>query len=311
MGQTDMGGTFSMKKLKRAVIKEELVALTGDYKKAIVLNQMIFWSERVSDFDKFIEEEKKRLETYGSTEEDMLRSEALELTNGWIYKTAEQLSEETMMNIHKSTMGAILNELVEKGWLSRRRNPKIKMDRTFQYRVNLLKIQKDLLDLGYFLEGYRVDLSELEIATSKLDETTSKEENPTYSRKTQLEVGDSNSNTIDYKQRFLTKDFVVVVTDSMNLFEQTFGQSLSAEQVTNLLEEANKYGKDLRECIGRTQLYRDLLKEVRGEDIKNPIGALRHEIQHGWDITPLIEELKKKPQQPQDFKPYDWVNNRG
>ena len=40
------------KKLKRVVIKEELFALTGDFKEAIILNQFIYWSERIRDFDK-------------------------------------------------------------------------------------------------------------------------------------------------------------------------------------------------------------------------------------------------------------------
>jgi hypothetical protein len=53
-----------MRKLKRVVIKEELVALTGDIIEAIILNQFLYWSERVEDFDKFIMEEK---ETAGFT----------------------------------------------------------------------------------------------------------------------------------------------------------------------------------------------------------------------------------------------------
>lgn len=47
-------------KLKRVVIKEELVALTGDAISALVLNQFIYWSERRHDFDKFIKEERER-----------------------------------------------------------------------------------------------------------------------------------------------------------------------------------------------------------------------------------------------------------
>ncbi len=46
--------------LKRVVIKEELVALTGDATKAIILNQLLYWSQRTRDFDKFLDEEKSR-----------------------------------------------------------------------------------------------------------------------------------------------------------------------------------------------------------------------------------------------------------
>ena len=49
-----------MKKLKRAVIKEELVELTGDFRPALILNQFIYGIERMYDTDKYILEEKER-----------------------------------------------------------------------------------------------------------------------------------------------------------------------------------------------------------------------------------------------------------
>lgn len=148
-------------KLKRAVIKEELVVLTGDFKKAIVLNQMIYWSERVNDYDKFIADEIERSHRAMGREE-IEQSEKIEevedafKTHGWIYKTAEDLSEETMMGVAKSTMGTYINELVDKKWLDKRKNPKWKGDNTFQYRVDILKVQRDLFKLGYALEGYKL-----------------------------------------------------------------------------------------------------------------------------------------------------------
>lgn len=33
-----------MTKLKRVVIKQELVELTGDYRAALILNQFIYWT---------------------------------------------------------------------------------------------------------------------------------------------------------------------------------------------------------------------------------------------------------------------------
>lgn len=193
-----------MEKLKRAVIKEELVALTGDYRLAIVLNQMIYWSERVRDFDKFIEEEKKRILSYAQSEKDTQRVEALKLTRGWIYKKAEELAEETMMNVSKTTMGKYLDKLVEKGWLEKRRNPHLPLDKTYQYRVNIGKIQSDLLALGYSLEGYKIDLTNLKVKPEPKDETpedktpedetpksnnlTSKSENLTRGQENGLEI---------------------------------------------------------------------------------------------------------------------------
>lgn len=188
-------------KLKRAVIKEELVALTGDYRLAIVLNQMIYWSERVRDFDKFIEEEKKRILSYAQSEKDAQRVEALKLTRGWIYKKAEDLAEETMMNVSKTTMGKYLDKLVEKGWLEKRRNPHLPLDKTYQYRVNISKIQRDLLALGYNLEGYKIDLTKLKVKPEPEDDPEDKtfEDEPSKDET-------SKSNNLTSKSENLTRD---------------------------------------------------------------------------------------------------------
>ena len=42
------------RRLKRVVIKEELVELTGDFVKAVLLQQMLYWSERVQDFKQLL-----------------------------------------------------------------------------------------------------------------------------------------------------------------------------------------------------------------------------------------------------------------
>lgn len=133
----------NQRKLKRVVIKEELVALTGHFFSALALNQFLYWSERTYDFDDFILEEKSRNPNL-----------EIELRHGWIYKTANQLTEELMVGVTHVTMLKYINQLVEKGWLDQRSNPTQKWDRTFQYRPNIHKIQQDLAKLGYTLEGY-------------------------------------------------------------------------------------------------------------------------------------------------------------
>ena len=131
-----------MARLKRAVIKEELVALTGDALSALILNQLLYWSERVRDFDAFIEEEKRR----GGDPN-------IELTNGWIYKSASELGEELMMGVSDATIRRRLDDLVAAGYLDKRESPH-KWDRTSQYRPNIYNIQRDLADQGYVLDGY-------------------------------------------------------------------------------------------------------------------------------------------------------------
>ena len=149
-----------VEKLKRAVIKEELVALTGDFTKAVLLNQFIYWSERVKDFDKFIEEEATRMGVEGEKAN-------IEKQGGWIYKSAEELSDETMLGLSPKTIRKHMRKLIDNGWLDERNNPKYSWDRTKQYRVDIVKVQKDLQSLGYALEGYPLQVEEMENASGK------------------------------------------------------------------------------------------------------------------------------------------------
>lgn len=137
------------KKLKRAVIKEELVALTGNYISAIILNQLIYWSERMDDIDEYIKQENQRAKQYGK-----YGNEEQELTHGWIYKKAEQLAEETMLNLSGNTLRKYLKDLETAGFIKSRFNPIYNWDRTLQYRVDIVNVIRQLNNIGYQLEGY-------------------------------------------------------------------------------------------------------------------------------------------------------------
>ncbi|CAH2213206.1 hypothetical protein [Tepidibacter aestuarii] len=78
---------------------------------AILLNQMIYWSEKVQDFDKFINEENERVQKYNEKSESIQ-----ELNNGWIYKKASELKEELMDIASEKTISRKLDSLVEKGY---------------------------------------------------------------------------------------------------------------------------------------------------------------------------------------------------
>lgn len=141
-------------KIKKAVIREDLLSITNDYRKAIILNQFIYWSERVSDADKFIKKENEIAKNNGEEER--------ELFYGWIYKTAEELADEVMLGLSASQIRRYISELVDMGYISKRNNPKYKWDRTLQYRVNLVNIAKDLKKNGYPLSDYRIEIPENE-----------------------------------------------------------------------------------------------------------------------------------------------------
>lgn len=143
-----MGNTVN--KIKKAVLREDLLAITGDFRKAIILKQFIYWSERVSDADKFIEKENEIAKNNGEEER--------ELFYGWIYKTADELAEEIMLGLSASQVRRYVRDLVDMGFISKRNNPKYKWDRTLQYRVNLVNIAKALKEKGYPLSEYKIEL---------------------------------------------------------------------------------------------------------------------------------------------------------
>lgn len=120
--------------LIRIVVKEELVAMTQHRDEAIILNQFLYWTPKTKTFKQFIEEESNQ--------------DTAEFS--WIYKKAEDLKDELLMvDTNVKTVRKYLNNLVEKGYLLRRRNPFYKYDKTYQYRVNVKHIMFELNTLGY------------------------------------------------------------------------------------------------------------------------------------------------------------------
>lgn len=119
------------RRLNRVVLREEFVALVNAYcheppkKKvsapyitAILLSQLLYWETRCRDYDSFRIEEHERLERFAQGRE--LRNEAQQppvLTHGWIYKSAQELSEETMLGLADSTILLHLRRLLSIGVL--------------------------------------------------------------------------------------------------------------------------------------------------------------------------------------------------
>jgi hypothetical protein len=147
--------TFHSKSGHVSLIRKELVSLTGNHTHAVILNQLLYWTQRTKDFSLMLEEEKNR-ETATSAESSQY---------GWIYKTASDLVEETMLHIDRTTLRRYLKFLVKQKWLFERSNPQNKWNKTIQYRVNVQKIQEDLMTLGLKLS--EIPLLGLEKVNSK------------------------------------------------------------------------------------------------------------------------------------------------
>jgi hypothetical protein len=172
--QNGDGGRAKPHFLKRAVVKEELVALTGNFITAIILNQLIYWQGKTKDIDGYIQEEKDRCAV-------SKRKAVLEPTRGWFYKGSDELSAETMTNLALSSMREHIKKLIAAGWVLERGNPYHKWDRTKQYRVDVWKLRDDLAairDRDGHLAGYRLDgVRFAELATSVSEDADSDTEN--------------------------------------------------------------------------------------------------------------------------------------
>ncbi|PEL95291.1 helix-turn-helix domain-containing protein [Bacillus cereus] len=297
-------------KLKRAVIKEELVVLTGDFKKAVLLNQLIYWSERVNDYDKFIEEEKKRARMAMNTEEKQ-RAEILkqiELLHGWIYKSAEDMSIETMLGMSKSSIGRHLESLLENGWLERRNNPNWKGDNTYQYRVDILKIQKDLFRLGYFLEGYKFDLREFQNETPMFHFETSEFQNEIDSFKIEQPVSKWNN---QFQFETTLPEITTEITPQNTLENYTNSSSSDIDNLIHIVNEldlqneeelylnqmSDLFYKSVVERLNEKKIFTkkdsllDVLKTLHNKNIR--IGTLR---QVDQSINEFLTEVHKRAQ---------------
>lgn len=110
-------------KLKRAVIKEELVVLTGGFVEALILDTLLRETHKIRNL---------------TGEEEV-----------WIDKTAEEFSEQLMLGMSKQTIRRYIFRLIKAGYITERNNPYNSHDRTKQYRVNTDRILQGLMIQGY------------------------------------------------------------------------------------------------------------------------------------------------------------------
>lgn len=172
-----MSTSHANKKPRRIVIREELVAICGNYVPAVLLGQLIYWASRTRDAAEYIASETKRLvsagaESAGGAAEAVMEDAAA----GWIYKGAAELGAETMLGLSDRAIRQHLQNLVAQGWVSERQNPRYKWDRRLQYRVNLAVICRAVQDMGYPLDGLLVesDITWRNYSCEKNDESSRK-----------------------------------------------------------------------------------------------------------------------------------------
>lgn len=158
-----------MKREKIAVLREGLLALTGNVNAAIILNQFIYWAECKAESDAMYARE---IEAYEKEYGDVNFKPSF----GWIYKSSVELADETMLGLSPASMRKFVKQLVDAGFLAERRNPKFKWDRTMQYNVNLKFIQQELQKLGFVLDGYKFDTKQVTDEKNAADNTDMEDE---------------------------------------------------------------------------------------------------------------------------------------
>jgi hypothetical protein len=99
------------KEPRRVILREEFVKLTQDFKLALLLQHILSVSNKEGD---------------------------------WLSKKVEDIIEDSMITITQKQMRACLNSLSDLGYLQIRNNPKDKLDRLYQYKINLPKLKQDL-----------------------------------------------------------------------------------------------------------------------------------------------------------------------
>ncbi|MBY0500428.1 MAG: hypothetical protein K2P93_00295 [Alphaproteobacteria bacterium] len=132
-----------------SLIRKEFVELTGDHFSAVILNQLLYWTLRIKDFDLFLEEE--RVLASHIIKNERSSEQERDFSHGWIYKTAHDLIEETMLGVSHPTMRKYLKLLVDQGWINERPHPLDKWKKTIQYRINVRRLQEDLIAIGRHL----------------------------------------------------------------------------------------------------------------------------------------------------------------
>lgn len=132
-----------------SVVREELLALTGDLKDAIILDQMIHCQGMARFINDYIIEERQRL-----TAPDPFVNQPNQ--KGWFYKTADQLSIETQLHLSKSNMRVRLLKLVEANLLHERTNPAKRWDKKLYYQVPVVYLDKRLQELDFRLQGWLI-----------------------------------------------------------------------------------------------------------------------------------------------------------
>src|SRR5690606_484206 len=210
---------IQLRKIKKAVIREDLVVLTGSMEEAVILAQLIYWIKRMKDTEKYKVEERRRLEN----------DSADSFKHGWIYKKAEELADEVMLGVSANTIRKYLGKIVEKNYVKRRNNPRYKWDKTLQYRVNLVKVILDLSNLGYPIDDYKQllrieenDVSSKQTVSPNVEKSDSKLNDCTAIPEITTEITPKINTETSSSSEWIEDDITIYDSNQFELISKTY-----------------------------------------------------------------------------------------
>ena len=302
------------RRLNRVILREEFVALVNAYcheppkKKvsapyitAILLSQLLYWETKCRDYDSFRIEEHERLERFAQGREQRAEAQQpLVLTHGWIYKSAQELSEETMLGLADSTILVHLRRLLSIGVLEKRNNPNYHWDRRLQYRVNTIRLRQLLFAIGYNLEGWPIlpeDYHLADIATppfSKTGDAFLKIENA--SPKIKNQTAENRRSNCPKSKIKLPK-----IEDRTAQIRRAISETTAETTTETTAERALRYGNEM---ITSTSSYADRLETEatascddlaatsQGKDLIGVYESSVHPIRDGAERDALMELMQ-------------------
>jgi len=245
---------------RKTVLREELILLTGNNPRALILQNFIYWHSKTRDYEAFLEEEKERLKG------DNPAIESIPSRMGWVYKDIETIIKESLCGVKEKSCREHIKHLVKNGWVERRKNPKNPMDKVLQYRCNILKIQADLQKFNAVLEGYKYVFSKadkLAIARKyqnyRLETviTTASKESKLPLRNGNDDRFYNNKENKDYSTKTITKTTGVGCFDFQNSFSFVDNK---------LIENIEKHYPKFQDIKGVVQYAIDTTRKAEEEE---------------------------------------------
>lgn len=111
-----------LRELRRATIREEFVAITGNYVKALILDRLLKYDYELCD---------------------------------WVSYTAECLAAITMLDMPKEHMEQAMHELADAGLVECYEDTNCLREPLLYGQINISNVVEALKENGYALEGYK------------------------------------------------------------------------------------------------------------------------------------------------------------